>query len=690
MKQLFLKELNKLAHAWSVRIVFLLFMAGAVYLAVSSDVTGYMAPFMGYELGTTGVMLFIAIVAGQVAGEYKNGRVLEADAVGRGKYFAAKVMGLFGLFLLFCLIYEAVFCLACCVKNGMGGGGYFSYYPLQVGVFLLCRVLLYWVYIAVFILIGVLVRRKLWTVVCSVGAFFLEAFLLAEPVKLGRAALTGPFFALTRYGKYIGMADFLSYDFLLLIVPGLYAGVFALILGYFVFRRGRLQLAGKRSAQGLAAISVLFLLWGQTGSCAGTIVVYDGNRQPIENVGELRLVYGDSDLDDGDAFVLLLAAEGFTKKEQEKFFTSAGQLAAAIMKISPYDEFADVTKIYALGTISAESGIVGDKAENPEQAKEDSRDTFFGVFAWKDGHDWELGISREGFGKLYYLRRQLLPSANFCGVIANYGTRRGTVYLNSSVGNYFISAPYAGTVVHELSHAVGRLGDEYDKENYTIAYEAPNVTRESDPEKVKWARYISADSLDDISVYEFRFDRKGWYYPGKSCIMRNSDTGSFCRVCEDALRESIGKCLKETRLLFAGYGERVLEAKTGVDMRQYFTLQKTSSILDGSLIPEELLRLTYYDRDGEAIDGPPGKAGTYSVAAEFIGGKIEGSAYAPCELEVSYEIRPNPAGVFWLSVAPLLTGTAVCGVWLKVRRKGQKDSAKTDADGADVKPETGE
>ena len=42
---------------------------------MTSRFTADMAPFMGYDYwGVTGPILFAAIVAGQVAGEYQNGR----------------------------------------------------------------------------------------------------------------------------------------------------------------------------------------------------------------------------------------------------------------------------------------------------------------------------------------------------------------------------------------------------------------------------------------------------------------------------------------------------------------------------------------------------------------------------------------------------------------------------------------
>lgn len=72
MRRQFLKEWDKFIHAWSVRIVFLLFLAGGIIAAVVSDCTGYMAPFMGCSYwGIMGPMLFAVIVAGQVVQSFR-------------------------------------------------------------------------------------------------------------------------------------------------------------------------------------------------------------------------------------------------------------------------------------------------------------------------------------------------------------------------------------------------------------------------------------------------------------------------------------------------------------------------------------------------------------------------------------------------------------------------------------------
>lgn len=70
MRKQLREEWVKLTHAWSVRIVFLLFLTGGIIAAMHSKLTGYMSPFIGYDYwGSAGVILFAVIVADRVAGE---------------------------------------------------------------------------------------------------------------------------------------------------------------------------------------------------------------------------------------------------------------------------------------------------------------------------------------------------------------------------------------------------------------------------------------------------------------------------------------------------------------------------------------------------------------------------------------------------------------------------------------------
>ena len=82
-----------------------------------------------------------------------------------------------------------------------------------------------------------------------------------------------------------------------------------------------------------------------------------------------HLVYGDKSLADEDAFVLLIFGDGFTASEQDSFYTNAQNTADYLMDTSPWNEFKDTIKIYALGVVSNESGAKADTAINPTRSR---------------------------------------------------------------------------------------------------------------------------------------------------------------------------------------------------------------------------------------------------------------------------------------------------------------------------------
>lgn len=363
--------------------------------------------------------------------------------------------------------------------------------------------------------------------------------------------------------------------------------------------------------------------------------------------GELRLVYGDESLADSEAFVLLMLAEGFTEGEQEKFYESAERMALHLAGSSPYDEFADVTKIYALGVVSAQSGARGDRAESAAEAEADERDTFFGVSFWYGGRRFRINFSEENYDRMcrvvreVQIRDSVSLHEDFVVILVNSEQSRGSA---PTPGRYGFVTLDETTLPHELAHMAAGLADEYDEPNLLYVPEAANASREADPEKVPWAGYIGAG---DVGVYEYKYI-DGWYHPSMNCRMRDHRVSGFCKVCSDELRKSILRYSTATKLFFQTYGDRLTASGEGMDLREYFTVRRGYGELEGSGISEELLRLTYYDSQGRALDGPPGKAGSYMVEARFLGA----GAFEPCALKVSYQIKNSPAKVFWLTAAP--------------------------------------
>lgn len=412
----------------------------------------------------------------------------------------------------------------------------------------------------------------------------------------------------------------------------------------------------------------LALLLGQQGVRAA---------EDMENVGELRLVYGDESLADSKAFVLLILAEGFTEGEQEKFYEGAKRMALHLVSSSPYDEFADVTKIYALGTVSAQSGAKGDRAKSAAEAEADARDTFFDTTFWYGGRKLHIYFSQESYDKMCrvvreaQMRDSLSLHEDYIAILVNSEQSRGTTTI---FGRYGFVTLDERTLPHELAHMVAGLADEYDEPNHLSAAEAANRTQEADPEKVPWARYIGAG---DIGVYEYKYV-DGWYHPSMNCRMRSQRAAGFCEVCKDELRKSILRYCTATKLFFQTYGDQLTASGEGTDLRGYFTVRKGYRELEGSEIPEELLQLTCYDSQGRALDGLPGKVGTYTVEARFLGD----GTFEPCALTVSCEIKNNSVNVFWLAVTPLLIGAfATAGYFLA--RRGRKARAKRRGSAAD-------
>lgn len=163
MGRLFAEEWSKLIHAWSVRIIFLIFVGFGVALGVLLDCGGHSAPFSEYDTwGPAGFYIIAVLAAVRTAGEYRGGRLAEAPDAGmsRGSYFAAKVLSLFCLSACFYLVKTTVFSLLRFMLDGSPAGYRLPGYGLQVLVYQLGMVLLYWCCVAAAVLCGVLLRRR--------------------------------------------------------------------------------------------------------------------------------------------------------------------------------------------------------------------------------------------------------------------------------------------------------------------------------------------------------------------------------------------------------------------------------------------------------------------------------------------------------------------------------------------------
>ncbi len=253
----------------------------------------------------------------------------------------------------------------------------------------------------------------------------------------------------------------------------------------------------------------------------------------LETAGQPMLVYGDTDLADEDAFVLLIFGDGFTADEQNLFYEQARAAAVYAMQTSPYDELSGLCKIYAYGTVSVESGALGDRAGDVLEANLDSRDTYFGSHFWSYGMQRLLSLEPEDEEKVEAMQETILPAADYSILLVN-----SNVYGGSG-GNICVASLHESSMeilLHELGHTVAKLADEYWAGD-EYAEEAPNMTTESDPEKVRWSSYVG---IDGVGVYPYTDGRAGWYKPSENCKMQYlGKEYEFCDVCKEAIREAV-------------------------------------------------------------------------------------------------------------------------------------------------------
>lgn len=341
-----------------------------------------------------------------------------------------------------------------------------------------------------------------------------------------------------------------------------------------------------------------------------------------------RLVYGEKALPDEDAFVLLIFGDGFTKDEQEKFYKEAEKTADYVMATSPWDEFKDTVKMYALGVVSNESGAKADKAINQEQADKDTRDTYFGSSFWTGGMQRLLAISNEGAKRAKELTKQYLPAADFNVVIVNaetYGGSGGSTCVAS------LNSESLEMMLHELGHTTANLADEYFA-GASYAREYANMTAESDPEKVRWKRFIGKNG---VGVYEYDNGGDGWYRPHENCKMRFlGKQYAFCEVCKEQIRRTFCEASDVTKIFFQPYADIFYESDTGKDMSEYFILRRGKNEITGDKLGDKLT-LIYMTEDGQTLPAAPSKAGTYKVKADFAGD----NTYEACSMEATYQIE---------------------------------------------------
>ena len=290
---------------------------------------------------------------------------------------------------------------------------------------------------------------------------------------------------------------------------------------------------------------------------ATTTLTSQGTTFPVHTIKK--------NVDDNEAMVVLIMGDGFKSDQQEKFLEAAKVRAEALLRVEPYRSYANNINIYAMEVVSNEEGV--SMTGSPV-------DTYLGVLQYND-RDAKFrssqsdGSADESGNSKYEARAAELkeqveknvltssttynPSVNFVHIVSNKDYYFGQ---SQNYGTYSFSSlsdssfPTGSTFVHELSHSVGKLADEY---SYSLSgkhnIDDYNGKTES---TIRWSKLIGFHG-----TYIFQGTENGTgvataAVPQNYCIMKNNGyytywwewasgigVDAFCEVCKLELAKKI-------------------------------------------------------------------------------------------------------------------------------------------------------
>lgn len=231
-------------------------------------------------------------------------------------------------------------------------------------------------------------------------------------------------------------------------------------------------------------------------------------------------------------FVIL--PDGYQANEMDKFRSDVQGFIDKFLSTPPYTNYRHYFNFYAVRVPSLESG-----ADHPGTALDVSEPVqpviavnnyFSSTFDYSSIHRLVLPTD---FVKVYQVVADNFPLYDHIIVLVNSEYYGGSGGAFSTATTHSLSAE---VVMHELGHSFGLLSDEYYAGD-GYAGESVNMTKETDPDKVKWKNWLGTDN---VGIYQHCCGGNSaqWYRPHQNCKMRVLNA-PFCPVCTQALIEKI-------------------------------------------------------------------------------------------------------------------------------------------------------
>ncbi len=237
---------------------------------------------------------------------------------------------------------------------------------------------------------------------------------------------------------------------------------------------------------------------------------------------------------------LVVVAEAYTKSDFDLFINTSKLIDDILAENPVYADMLDKMNIYAISTPSVDSSI-SEVALNPNpDASIDPiqtsvlKNTFFSIY-YKNSYRAYF-MEEETILKARRVAAEHVPFTDSVLILVNgsqgqhLSGRASTDGFVAVVGvkDGFTKIWEKYTLIHELGHSIGGLGDAYSESKG----EDFNKTTNNDPNTIRWKDLLH---LSDVGI-ESNISGSGVYVPSLKCTMNTIDYKYFCPVCENRMK----------------------------------------------------------------------------------------------------------------------------------------------------------
>lgn len=292
---------------------------------------------------------------------------------------------------------------------------------------------------------------------------------------------------------------------------------------------------------------------------------------------------------------IVILGDGYREEELPKFKNDVHKISEDLMKEEPFKSYANFFNIWSVSVSSNESGAAND----PSQLI----DNYFGSTFNVSGIQRLLVPMRSW--RISQVLAEHFPVYDQVIMLVNdsrYGGSGGWIATSSTHSS-------AGEIaIHEIGHSFSRLSDEYYAGEVYLR-ETPNMTRETDPQKVKWKNWMG---FQGVGIFQHCCGGSSnqWYRPHENCKMRFLGR-PFCRVCAETTVERIYQLIDPIDSFFPDtsqvleYEEEVLFFVSPIKPNpnslevnwilndSILAIQSDTFLWQSSLYPEAKFRLAY-------------------------------------------------------------------------------------------------